>query len=110
MTIDPDVQVAAHQFGLDPKLIQAVVNAEGGNAIVRAVQCSIPSVTTRAQALDVVCRSCVHAMCDFLVADDNRQAFVTFWGERWAPTGVANDPTNLNQYWPKNVMAGWLSA
>ena len=24
-------------------------------------------------------------------------------GKRWAPQGVANDPTNLNQHWAKNV-------
>ena len=43
-TIEPDVLVA-RGVGLDPALLQAVVNAEGD--IVRAVQCSLPSVTTR---------------------------------------------------------------
>lgn len=29
--------------------------------------------------------------------------FVDFMGNRWAPPNVANDPTNLNQNWAKNV-------
>jgi LysM repeat protein len=34
---------------------------------------------------------------------DKSDDFVTFMGKRWAPQGVANDPTNLNQHWAKNV-------
>jgi hypothetical protein len=29
--------------------------------------------------------------------------FITFLGNRYAPKGVANDPTNLNKHWIKNV-------
>lgn len=29
--------------------------------------------------------------------------FIQFMGNRWAPIGVANDPTNLNKNWVKNV-------
>lgn len=107
MTIDADVRKAAKHFGLDPALVQAVVNAEGN--IVRAVQCSIPSVTTREQALEVTCRSCVHAMSDFVKANA-AVPFVDFWAARWAPIGAANDPKNLNANWPKNVRAYWLKA
>jgi len=42
MTIDPDVRGVAAHFGLDPLLVQAVVNAEGN--IVRAV---LPALVTR---------------------------------------------------------------
>lgn len=106
MTIDADVQAAAAQFGLDPHLIQAVVNAEGN--ILKAVQCSLPSVTTRAQALDVTCRSAVHAMSDYLKADPTRRGdFIRFWGQRWAPVGATNDPSNLNANWTHNVSRGW---
>ena len=107
MTIDPDVQAIAHQFGIDAALIQAVVNAEGN--IVRAVQISVPSVKDRAAALDVVCRSAVHAMSDY-VKVNHHDEFVKFWGARWAPIGAANDPTNLNANWAGNVMAGWKTA
>ena len=110
MNIDPDVKRIAAHFGIDAALIQAVVNAEGGGlAIVKAVQCSIPSVTTREQAIDVTCRSAVHAMSDF-VKTSQASGYVAFWGARWAPKGVANDPTGLNANWTKNVSQLWESA
>jgi len=31
------------------------------------------------------------------------EAFTKFMGQRWAPVGAGNDPTDLNQHWPKNV-------
>jgi hypothetical protein len=34
---------------------------------------------------------------------DKSSDFVTFMGNRWAPRGVANDPTDLNRHWAKNV-------
>lgn len=107
MTIDPDVRGVAAHFGIDARLIQAVVNAEGD--IVRAVQCSVPSVQTREKALDVLCRSAVHALSDYVKAG-HATDFVEFWGARWAPQGAANDPTHLNQNWPKNVKVLWLRA
>ncbi len=109
MIIDPDVAAAAKHSGLDPLLVQAVVRAEGN--ILKAVQCSIPSVTTRAEALDVLCRSCVHALSDFVKLSQTEQSnFVSFWAHRWAPEGVSNDPTNLNQNWPVNVLKFWTGA
>ena len=57
LTIERDVRGIARRFGLDPALLQAVVNAEGD--IVRAVRCSLPSVTTREEALCVTARSAV---------------------------------------------------
>jgi hypothetical protein len=102
--IDLDVRRIATRFGVDPKLIQAVVRAEGD--IVRAVQCSVPSVTTREKALEVTCRSAAHAMSDYL-KQHGAEAFVDFWAARWAPQGVANDPKGLNRNWPKNVKARW---
>ena len=106
MTIDPDVRGKAAHYGLDPRLVQAVVNAEGN--IVRAVQCSIPSVTTREQALDVLCRSCIHALRDFVHTSGLDKAFVGFWGARWAPIGAENDPKGLNKNWPGHVVKLWL--
>lgn len=103
--IDSDVARIAKHFGVDPRLIQAVVVAEGN--ILRAVQMSIPSVSTREQALEITCRSAAHALSDFTKASDPDR-FVAFWADRWAPQGAENDPTKLNQFWGMNVLKGWL--
>lgn len=108
MTIETDVAVTARHFGIDAKLIQSVVNAEGN--IIAAVRASIPSVVTRQEALEVTCRSAVHAMSDFIKSNSHTQAdFVITWAARWAPVGAENDPTSLNQFWPKNVLKFWTS-
>lgn len=104
MKIDPDVRGIAGFWGVDPALIQAVVQAEGD--IVAAVRCSIPSVETREQALKILCRSAAHALSDF-VKRNHHDAFVQFWAERWAPPGAANDPHHLNKNWPVNVTRLW---
>ena len=105
--IDPDVLRIAKRFGVDPKLIQAVVTAEGD--IFKAVKCSVPTVRDREQALEITCRSAAHAMSDFL-KQSNPVGFVSFWAARWAPVGAENDPTSLNQNWPKNVAKLWWAA
>jgi hypothetical protein len=113
VVIDLDVAAEARHFGLDPALIQAVVIAEGD--IVKAVQCSIPTVTTREQAIEITCRSAVHAMCDFLKTTRTpdghylKDDFVRFWADRWAPKGAANDPGDLNQFWANNVLNHWTA-
>jgi hypothetical protein len=107
IAIDADVLAVAQDFGLDPSLLQAVVNAEGN--IVRAVQCSIPTVTTRAVALRITARSCVHAMVDWIKSggEERRDGFIAFWAARWAPAGAGNDPNNLNANWASNVQQLW---
>ena len=108
MAVDPDVYRIAKRWGMDPTLIQAVVKAEGN--ILRAVQCSIPSVKTREEAIEITCRSAVHALCDFLDDSRLRPEFVNFWAARWAPQGAVNDPTGLNQNWAGNVLEIWEKA
>lgn len=105
MTIDADVAKSAKYFGIDPKLIQAVVNAEGN--ILKAVRISVPTCKDRAQAIEITCRSAVHAMSDYVKASEPK-AFVDLWARRWAPQGADNDPTDLNQNWPRNVLTLWL--
>lgn len=104
MTIDSDVARIAKKFGVDPALIQAVVKAEGN--ILKAVQCSIPSITTREEAIEVTCRSAAHALSAYVSAND-AEGFVAFWGAKWAPVGAKNDPNNLNRNWPLNVLRLW---
>jgi hypothetical protein len=104
MEIKSDVRAAARHFGLDPAMIQAVDIAEGN--LLRAVQCTFPHVTTREEALDITCRSAVHAMSDYLKINAPG-GFINYWGHRWAPVGVDNDPHNLNKNWPINVGKNW---
>lgn len=106
MTISPDVARLARHYGLDPALIQAVCNAEGD--IVKAVSCGIPNVTTRAEAIEITCRSAAHALSDYVKANCAPD-FVAFWAERWAPIGAKNDPSDLNKNWPVNVLKLWTA-
>jgi hypothetical protein len=104
MRIDPDVRAVAKDFGLDPQLLQAVVKAEGN--ILKAVQCSVPSVKTRAAALRILARSAVHALNDYVRAN-SAAPFIAFWAARWAPVGATNDPKGLNIHWASNVAQLW---
>jgi hypothetical protein len=108
MIIDPDVRGVAKRFTNVQEfaaLMQAVVNAEGD--IVKAVRCSDETVTTREKALEVLARSIVHRLLGYVIDGGHRAEFVTYFGSKWAPLGVANDPKNLNQFWSKNVTKLW---
>jgi hypothetical protein len=110
--IDPDTRRIAKRFAGSspsfPKLIAAVEKAEGN--IVKAVECSMtldPARDKREQALDITCRSAVHAMSDF-IREHHAEEYVQYWAKRWAPVGAANDPTGLNRNWPINTVRFWL--
>lgn len=111
--LDPDVVSAAKHFGIDPVLIQAVLKAEGN--IVKAVSLSVPSILDlplsdqRAKAIEITCRSAVHALSDWVKANGHQADFVAYWGARWAPIGVANDPHLMNAFWIPNVLAHWVN-
>ena len=104
MTIDPDVQRVASEWNLDARLMQAVVQAEGD--ILKAVRCTYPNTGTREAALRILARSLVHRLCEF--AQMYGHEFVSYFGGKWAPIGVANDPKNLNSNFVRNVQALWL--
>jgi len=104
--LDPQVVRIAKHFGVDPRLIQAVCDAEGN--ILKAVQCSIPSVTTREEAIEITCRSAAHALSDYVRAH-HAASFIAMWAERWAPPGAKNDPTSLNKNWAPNVLNLWIA-
>lgn len=114
MTIDADVEITAKRWGLDPRAIQAVLEAEGNkggtdpDAILRAVRCSLPQTKTRQDAIEVTCRSWVHAMRDFLLEYHFGPTFVSYFGNRWAPIGASNDPEKKNKHWVPNVTKLWL--
>ena len=48
-------------------------------------------------------------MCDWITSggQSRRHEFIAYWSLRWAPIGAANDPTNLNANWPRNVEKLW---
>jgi hypothetical protein len=106
--LDPVITQAAKKYNIDPNLVAAVVKAEGD--IVKAVQCSYPHVESVTDALDILCRSITHAMSDFVKQPTIAHPFVAFFGARWAPTNVKNDPTHLNENWVHNVYEIWSNA
>lgn len=106
--IDPNVRRIATRFGIDPALIMAIVKAEGGTTkIVKAVQCSVPSITTLDQALEITCRSAIHRMWEH-VKEIDPDGYISYLGSKWAPVGVKNDPKGLNKNWTKNVLKLWI--
>jgi hypothetical protein len=110
--VNPTVARIAARYRLDPSWVQSIVEAEGGTAaIIKAVQCSLPKVTTLEAALEVVCISTCHRMSDFIAADPERaKEFVKYFGSFWAPLGVTNDPHHLNENWVPNVTKLWGKA
>lgn len=105
MTIDADVARISKYFGIDAALIQAVVRQEGD--ILKAVRCSIPECRDREQALEITCRSAIHAMSDY-VKEHDAPSFIAQWAAKWAPRHVANDPRDLNKNWPIGVLKMWV--
>lgn len=106
MAIDADIRTICETYSTVPsfvQLIQAIVTAEGN--ILKAVQCSEPTVSTREQAIQVVCRSVIHRMSDYLLKTP--EAFAEYMGSFWAPLHAANDPTDLNKNWAPNVAKLW---
>ena len=107
MRIERDVYGIARFFGVDPSLLQAVVNAEGD--IVGAVQRLLPCLTMRDTALRVAARSAVRAMCSWIKdgGEERKDAFIGFWASRCAPISAKNDPQNFNANWASNVDRLW---
>lgn len=107
--IEPDIAAASHQVAggsvLLPRLLQAINDAEGGDqAFVRAIACSDPTVTTRAEALPIGARTVVHRLVDFVLTQ-NPEGAIRALGASWAPIGAENDPGGLNAHWVANVIA-----
>ena len=120
-------------FFLDPfrPLLLAMIRAEGGQAaFIRAIQCSRPDVQDFGTALAIACKTIRNRVIDyqersigpplFVLSRHTRgdpwtgesfprriavsETFIRFLAARWAPVGVANDPTNLNINWAGNVI------
>ena len=90
------------------RLLDAIERAEGGrDALLRAVRCSLPSCADYAEARRIAENTVLHRLWDFAMLSDNRNPFIAFLGERWAPVGADNDPYHLNENWVKNVTAAF---
>ena len=86
------------------RLLKAMVQAEGGEeAFIRAVRCSLPETKDFPEAMRIATNTVQHRLWDYAMRDPD--AFIDFLGARWAPVGAANDPTNLNANWTRNVKA-----
>lgn len=106
MNIAPDVERVARRFGTPERLLAAVDRAEGD--LIAAVRCTVHDhEPTREEALAITARSANHMAWDFLREQGLERAFIQRWARRWAPPGADNDPTHLNENWPKNVIALW---
>src|SRR3990167_84825 len=125
-----DIETAAH-FYLDPfvDLLAAMVLAEGGrDAFVKALQCSLPATKDFPEALARACKTVRNTAIAFSTAQGGQvlrmlasggddpwtgeatpkklivtDEFIDFLAAKWPPLGVANDPTNLNANWGRNV-------
>ena len=115
MTIHPLIRKYSRQWAGSsesfPRLIQAMYLAEGGtdHTAIKAVQCSIPSVSTIDEAIQVFCRTAAHHMSDYMARLD-ADGFIEYLGAHWAPIGVANDPKGLNSHWVPNTRKAWRQA
>jgi hypothetical protein len=101
-----ELEAVARHMGTPKAKLSAVEHAEGGPPrIVKAVSCSVKGVRTREEALMIAARSINHAQSDFIDELGLTAQWVDYFAKRWAPVGVANDPTNLNANFPRNVKA-----
>lgn len=75
----------------------AIYKAEGGVKTRHpyGILAKYKNTTPRQACLNTI----AHAYRDW----DGKGDFIEFLGNRYAPIGVANDPTNLNKNWIKNV-------
>ena len=106
------VLFAAKHWRVPASLLFAIIQAEGGSAaFLTAIQCSVPTCGSFESALDIGCRTIVHAMGDYIQSEGHlRQNFLNLLASRWAPIGAENDPTNLNANWKHNVAQGWRAS
>lgn len=104
------LQMAA-EIGVPATFLAAIRIAENGRAgrefgvlseaaDTYEAQCRIAALSIRNNAYRYVAR-----FKEWPVDSQGRlsEAFTKFMATRWAPVGTENDPTNLNQHWPRNV-------
>ena len=120
-------------YYLDPGfdcLLTAMIRAEGGeDKFLIGIRKSQPHCSSFGEAVAIACKTIRnrvlachdwnipvcgvirHKGVDPWTGEDNPRRlvftndFIRFVGERWAPIGADNDPTDLNANWVPNVLA-----
>ena len=105
------ILATAAEIGVPATFLAAIRIAENGragrefgvlseDADTYDAQCRIAALSIRNNAYRYVAR-----FKEWPVDPQGRlsEAFTKFMAARWAPSGVENDPTNLNAHWPGNV-------
>ena len=85
------------------RIVDAIYLAEGGANTKYPY--GIVSIDTKGD-VEVARRLCFNTVRNNKVRFRNQSKYkdyIEFLGSRYCPIGAKNDPTNLNQYWVKNV-------
>jgi hypothetical protein len=111
------IKIATARYGVDWHFVAAIRKAEGGGPGREFGVLSVKAPTYSTQ-LEVCCQSARHRLVEYDADNqtlelhetpDGKQTvvyhrdFIAWFGAIWAPNGAANDPTELNHNWSKNV-------
>jgi hypothetical protein len=81
----------------DDEIANAIYLAEGG------AKTSHPYGILKKYKVTTPRQACLNTIAHARRDWDGKGDFIEFLGNRYAPIGVANDPTNLNRNWVSNV-------
>lgn len=106
----------AKKFGIDARLLAALRKAENGGPGREFGVLSVSAPTYQEQAT-VAARTIANNLARYRATGQDpidpsgrvTRAFINYFSNIYAPRGVANDPTNLNQYHANNI-AGFYAA
>jgi hypothetical protein len=105
----------AESFGIDPRFLAALRQAEGGGPGREFGVLSV-SAPTYDEQIDVAARTIRNnlaryedAMRQSPIGDDGRYTtdFIRWFSARYAPIGADNDPGHLNEHHAGNLIAGY---
>lgn len=84
------------------RLSQAIFKAEGGNRAKKPFGVLSIRVKDKLHAKKI-CQATIRNNYKRWVKAGRKGDFINFLASKYAPVGVANDPSNLNVHWAKNV-------
>jgi hypothetical protein len=116
----PQIQAWSAKRGVDPLFIAAIRHAENGGP-GKELGCLGVGADTYDAQLRVATRTIAgyvanYPLSPFVLVDalgfkrlGYAPAFILWTQHRWAPAGVANDPTNLNANWLTDVTEAYAA-